>query len=353
MTVKFSKNNIDGIVKMIQEDGLVAIMSDTVYGLAADSSKDYLYEKLKKAKGRPEDKPFPLMVASYSQIEEIAILSDRDRHLMHQFMPGACTFIFRLKDSVFSFLGEQKTIGIRMADDPWVMEIIDKVGAPLWLPSANLSGFETALNSDMVLEQLDGIIQGVVIGESYGKQSSSVFDLTKDEIVCLREGPISLNDIIKEEKKMKKISIACDHGAYEHKEAVKSFLITEGYDVIDFGSHSEESVDYPDVIYPAAKAVRDHEVDLGIVLCGSGIGASITANKVKGIRCALVTSTEVAQLTREHNDSNVLALAGRTTDLDTNLAITKIWLETAFSNDERHERRIEKLAEIEEKELCQ
>ena len=151
---------------------------------------------------------------------------------------------------------------------------------------------------------------------------------------------------------MKKISLACDHGAYEHKEAIKSFLITEGYEVVDFGVNSEDSVDYPDVIYPAAKAVRDKEVDFGIVLCGSGIGASITANKVKGVRCALVTSVEVAQLTREHNDSNVLALAGRTTDLDTNLAITKRWVETAFTKDPRHQRRIEKLAEIEEKELC-
>lgn len=152
---------------------------------------------------------------------------------------------------------------------------------------------------------------------------------------------------------MKKISLACDHGAFEHKEAIKSLLIKEGYDVVDFGVHSEDSVDYPDVVYPAATAVRDKEVDLGIVLCGTGIGASITANKVNGVRCALVTSVEVAQLTREHNDSNVLALAGRTTDLDTNLAITKKWLETPFSDDSRHERRIEKLKEIEEKEACQ
>lgn len=150
----------------------------------------------------------------------------------------------------------------------------------------------------------------------------------------------------------KKISLACDHGAVEHKEAVKSFLITEGYEVVDYGVDSDESVDYPDVIYPAAKAVRDKEVDLGIVLCGSGIGASITANKVVGVRCALVTSIEVARLTREHNNSNVLALAGRTTDLDTNLAITKKWLETAFTEDARHQRRIAKLSEIEDKELC-
>ncbi|CAM3710268.1 ribose 5-phosphate isomerase B [Erysipelothrix urinaevulpis] len=149
---------------------------------------------------------------------------------------------------------------------------------------------------------------------------------------------------------MKKISLASDHGGYEQKEAVKNFLLTEGYEVKDFGVYSEESQDYSDFIYPAAKAVADKEVDCGIILCGTGIGASITANKVRGIRCALVTSVEVAQLTREHNDSNVLALAGRTTDLDTNLAIVKTWLDTEFSHDERHERRIDKISKIEDKE---
>lgn len=200
MTIKFSKEEIDPIVSMIQKGGLVAIMSDTVYGLAADSSQDFLYDKLKKVKGRPDNKPFPLMVSSYNQIEKIADLSERDKRLMHKFMPGACTFIFKLKEGVFPFLKGQKTIGIRMADDPWVMEIIDKVGSALWLPSANISGYETALNSDMVLDQLDGKIEGVVLGTSSGKQSSSVFDLSGKEITCLREGPISLEEVIKEEK---------------------------------------------------------------------------------------------------------------------------------------------------------
>ena len=149
------------------------------------------------------------------------------------------------------------------------------------------------------------------------------------------------------------ISIGNDHAGTDYKKAITKHLEQKGFTVNNYGTNNDDSVDYPDVVYPAAIAVRDKEVDLGIVLCGTGIGASITANKVNGVRCALVTSVEVAQLTREHNDSNVLALAGRTTDLDTNLAITKKWLETPFSNDSRHERRIEKLKEIEEKEACQ
>lgn len=147
---------------------------------------------------------------------------------------------------------------------------------------------------------------------------------------------------------MKKISIASDHAGFEQKEVIKDYLTGEGYEVVDFGTDSLDSIDYPDFIYPASKAVVDKEVDLGIVLCGSGIGASITANKVKGVRCALVTDTEVARLTREHNDSNVLALAGGTHPIENNLEIVKTWLGTDFSHDERHERRIDKLMNVEQ-----
>lgn len=198
-TKKFQKDDVEGIAKAIKNGSLVAIMTDTVYGLAADSSQEHLYDKLRIVKNRPETKPFPLMVNNYDVIETIANLTERDRKLMHRFMPGACTFIFNLKEEVFPYLKDQRTIGIRMADDPWVSSIIETVGSGLWLPSANLSGEKTALNSDMVLEQLDGKIEGLVIGESSGNQSSSVFDLTGDEIVCLREGPISLEEIKEEE----------------------------------------------------------------------------------------------------------------------------------------------------------
>lgn len=197
-TKRFSKNQSDDIAKMIQEGGLVAIMTDTVYGLAANSAEGSLYQKLKDAKERPENKPFPLMVGSLDQIESVAELTDRDRHLMNTFMPGAVTFIFNIKDGVFPFLGDQRTIGIRMADDKWVQDIINKVGHPIWLPSANRSGFDTATSSDMVIEQLDGRIEGVVLGECVGGISSSVFDITGDVIKCLRQGVITLEEINKE-----------------------------------------------------------------------------------------------------------------------------------------------------------
>ncbi len=146
------------------------------------------------------------------------------------------------------------------------------------------------------------------------------------------------------------IALACDHGAFEHKEALKKHLEEKGYTVNDFGPFTEESVDYPDTVYPACDYVRTHPESLGIVMCGTGIGASIVANKVKGIRCALVYDVEVAKITREHNNSNVLASGGRLVSVEKMLEIADMWLSTAFSEDARHQRRIDKISTVEEKE---
>ncbi|NLL74712.1 MAG: threonylcarbamoyl-AMP synthase [Erysipelothrix sp.] len=199
-TLKYRKDDLNELVEILKDDGMVAIPTDTVYGLAIKASNSENYASLVKAKGRPENKPFPLMVSSYEQIEELVELDSRARNLMHKFMPGAVTFIFNRKESAFEFLGEQKTLGIRMADDPWVLSLIDQLESPIWLPSANVSGMETAISSDMVKEQLNGRIKAYVEGVCQGGRSSSVFDLTQKNIVCLREGDITLNDILEGEK---------------------------------------------------------------------------------------------------------------------------------------------------------
>ena len=144
-----------------------------------------------------------------------------------------------------------------------------------------------------------------------------------------------------------KISIACDHGAFEMKELIKSHLTGKGYEVVDFGCHSLASCDYPDMIAPAAQAVANGECEKGIVLCTTGIGASIAANKVGGVRCALLHETWSAKMTRLHNDTNVMALGAGVVGKNLALDIVDTWLGTAFSGDERHQRRIDKMMAIE------
>ncbi|MCK9157387.1 MAG: ribose 5-phosphate isomerase B [Candidatus Cloacimonas sp.] len=137
-----------------------------------------------------------------------------------------------------------------------------------------------------------------------------------------------------------KIAIASDHAGFELKEALKSAF--PQYEFVDFGTHNTESMDYPDTGYPAARAVADKKCEKGILICGSGIGMSITANKVAGIRAALCVNTDIARLSRQHNDSNILVLAGRFTAIPYAIEIAKVWLNTSFEGG-RHINRINKI----------
>ncbi len=143
------------------------------------------------------------------------------------------------------------------------------------------------------------------------------------------------------------ISIACDHGAFELKQTVKAHLEAQGHCVTDFGCHSLDSCDYPDMAAPAARAVADGTCEKGIVLCTTGIGVSITANKVKGIRCALLHDTWSAKMTRLHNDTNMMALGAGIVGQNLALEIVDTWLGTEFSGDARHQRRIDKVMAVE------
>ena len=145
-----------------------------------------------------------------------------------------------------------------------------------------------------------------------------------------------------------KIAIGCDHGAFEYKEIIKEMLTEEGHDVLDCGTHSQESCDYPVYGKAVAEAVAQKQADKGIVICGTGIGISIAANKVKGIRCSLCTDVTMARLTREHNDSNVLAMGARIIGIEVAKDIVHTYLETPFSNGPRHVKRLEMIGEIEE-----
>ncbi|WP_027869481.1 ribose 5-phosphate isomerase B [Eubacterium sp. AB3007] len=141
------------------------------------------------------------------------------------------------------------------------------------------------------------------------------------------------------------IAIASDHGGFQLKKQVREHLVERGYKVVDLGTDSEESVDYPLFGKACAEAVASHKADLGVVCCGTGIGISIAANKVKGIRCGLCTSVEMATLTKQHNNANMLALGGRTTDPALAIEIVDAWLDTEFEGG-RHQRRVDMLDEM-------
>lgn len=139
------------------------------------------------------------------------------------------------------------------------------------------------------------------------------------------------------------IAIGCDHGGYQLKQEIMKFLTEKGYEYKDFGCFNEEAVDYPEYAKEVAHAVADKTCEKGILICGTGIGISITANKVKGIRAALCSDCFSAEATRLHNDANILALGGRVVGPGLALKIVETFLTTSFSGDERHLKRIRKI----------
>lgn len=143
-------------------------------------------------------------------------------------------------------------------------------------------------------------------------------------------------------QKMLTIPIASDHGGFEMKSFLIEKLQTSGYKVIDFGTNTSESVDYPDIIHPLAQAISEGKYSLGIIMCGSGNGAQLAANKHKGVRAALCWNVELARLAREHNDANILSLPGRFISFDLAWEMVQVFLKTGFEGG-RHEQRVKKI----------
>lgn len=144
------------------------------------------------------------------------------------------------------------------------------------------------------------------------------------------------------------LAIGCDHGGFDLKAALIAYLEAQGHSIRDFGCYDKSSIDYPDYVFPVAEAVVKGDFERGIVICTTGIGVSIAANKVRGVRCALVSDEYSARMTRDHNDTNLIALGANVTTVERAKGMLDIWLSVPFSHGERHQRRIDKISSYEE-----
>ncbi|MGA9996482.1 MAG: ribose 5-phosphate isomerase B [Pyrinomonadaceae bacterium] len=204
----------------------------------------------------------------------------------------------------------------------------------------------------------------------FTRDESSKMVITEDDVRGLEEGarlrvaegarltPLAA-DIVRERKielvrrvprrgsnKVKMIAVGADHGGYAMKEELKNFLAELGQRVLDFGTNSEDAVDYPDFAHAVARAVAEHEADVGIIIDGAGVGSCMTANKVTGVRAAACYSVAVAKNSREHNDANVLTLGSKTINSAEMREIVKAWLSTEMT-EERHRKRVAKIEAVE------
>jgi Sua5/YciO/YrdC/YwlC family protein len=191
-----SRKDLNILVKALKEKKVIAFPTETVYGLGVVYDSLTAITALKKAKQRPENKPFTLMVSDKKVIHEFAEINQRDQCLIDAFMPGAITFIFNKKVNLADYITNGfSTIGIRYPNDPFVVRLIKEVNKPLLVPSANISGMPPAFNHKEVIEQFDGEIEYVVEGECVSEVASTIIDLTTDEIKLIRQGEITMEQI--------------------------------------------------------------------------------------------------------------------------------------------------------------
>ncbi len=183
--------------KSLDDSKVICFPTETVMGLGVYYDDFEAYQLLNKIKGRPEDKPYTLMLGSTSHIEQYAYLSSRDRKIIDAFMPGAITLLLKSKDSVPTYVTHNTgVIGIRVPDIKLVQDLINFVNKPLLVPSANKSGEKPALTSKEVEEIFGNELGYILDGKSEGGVPSTIVDLTKEEVRIIREGPISLEDIL-------------------------------------------------------------------------------------------------------------------------------------------------------------
>lgn len=191
-TEHYEAKDIEAVANLLKEGKVVAFPTDTVYGLGVIYDNEEALEALKVSKGRPENKPIPTMVSSVRQIEEIAYLSSDALKLAEEFMPGAMTLILKKKESLPAYLTNGfNTVGVRMPDDDFILHLIDLCERPLLVTSANLSGKDTGISGEEVLEQMDGRIDAIVMGEAGLGEASTIVDIHEATVKIVREGPIS------------------------------------------------------------------------------------------------------------------------------------------------------------------
>lgn len=331
--------------KALDNSQVISFPTETVMGFGAYYDDYEAYSLLNTIKGRPENKPYTLMVADIMDIDNFAILSLRDRMIVNKFMPGPITVLVRAKDNLPGYVTHNSgIIGIRISDMEDIRSLIRFVGKPLLVPSANRSGEPPILTAADVKKEFGDQIPFIYNKNALGKLPSTIIDLTGENVKIVREGPIAL-DAIERSLKTMKIALGCDHGGLEYKDAIKEHLLLNGYEVEDCGTFSKESCHYPQFALKVAKKVSDEECRFGVLVCTSGEGVAIAANKVSNVRCGIGYNDEVSALMRQHNDANVIAFGQKFMALEDVIRRVDIFISSQFEGG-RHADRVKMINEI-------
>ncbi|MBR6332526.1 MAG: threonylcarbamoyl-AMP synthase [Dehalococcoidales bacterium] len=342
------------VKKSFEAGGVVVFPTDTVYGIGCVYDDEDAVKKIFVIKQRDSNKPLPLLLSSKEQLS--LVTDDKNIYaetLADAFWPGALTLVVRKSKNVSDVITcGTATIAVRCPNNDGLRDLIGRLGKPIIGTSANISGEPSITKYSDAKRVFSDSVECVVEGRCTDNVPSTIVDVTGKVPKILREGPITAEQIkevisrIKDKKastKMK-IAIGTDHRGFGLKEELVKYLKETGYEVLDCGPAEGVTVDYPVSVEKVAKAVQSGKVDRGILICGTGLGVSIAANKFKGIRAALCNSEFMAERCRLHNNANILCL-GAEYDVDQK-AIVKIFLTQEYEGG-RHQKRLDMIASFE------
>lgn len=336
-------------INILQEGELLCFPTDTIYGVGCIYDNYDAFLKMIKIKNRPIEKPFTLMLADKTQIKDYAYIDQKIQKIIDVFLPGELTLILKAKPNYPWVVFKESTIGIRVSGLKKVRDLISKIGKPLLVTSINKSGKPPLNDVKNIYQEFSSLVKGIVEYKGYNNSevASTIIQIKNHQINLIREGKIKFEEILNiAEKNNMKIAIGSDHGGFNLKAQVITYLKEKGYKVNDVGTYSNESCAYSEFALKCALEVTTSKADRGIVICTTGEGVCIAANKVKGIRCGLIYNDEVAKLTREHNDCNMIAIGAKFTSIEQAKEYIDIFLNTPFAG-ERHIARVNIIKDFE------
>lgn len=326
---------------------IIAFPTETVYGLGVICNNDEAYRRLVKIKRRPADKPFSLMVGTYTDIARYADLDARTMFMIQHLLPGSVTLLVKARKGIPHQIDlGTGVVGIRFPKDAELASLIEGVGEPLLVPSANRSSEPPCKDGKQLFATFFGQVGYVIDGGKLNKAPTTIIDLSKPgEIHLVREGdfPFEKAEKLFKEFETKTISLGSDHGGFEYKEAIKEHLLEKGFKVRDHGTDRKESCDYPVFAHLAAEDIVSGDADLGVLVCTSGEGVCMAANKHAGIRCGIGYDDIASGKTREHNAANMIAFGQKYMRLEDVLRRVDIFLLEKPSDLEKHKRRVGQL----------
>ena len=333
-------------VDALKRGEVVLFPTETVYGIACIASSKSASDLLRAAKGRPDQKPITVMCCNLTQVAMLSEITCASATLMKAFMPGEVTLLLPSRKGIAPWIDlGTGVVGVRVPNAPEVLSLIDQIGEPLLVSSANLSGEKPALTGAEAMKTFGGRVPLIIDGPCVSDVPSTIV-LCGEELGLVREGNVpfaAMQEVYAHAKTT--IALGSDHGGFEYRLAIIEHLEKRGFGILDCGCKDKSSVDYPDYGRQVGEAVASGKADLGIVVCTSGEGISIAANKVPGIRCGIGYDDIATGKTREHNDANVISFGQKYMALEDVLRRVDIFLCEKFSPEEKHHRRVGKLEE--------